>query len=170
MHGPENVYAQPLVRSVLKAALIACKSPWQPDPPGYVNEASLRELGVPARTRRMLVNAMMCQDGTMAPEGKTLNAEETMTLWHLCSKLPIDHVLEAAEKFDTACGLLPDAVLDERETDSVEIVREILRYRSEAIAQGLEYGSDPSKSEYVEPLFPPMKCGCSIANCTQCTT
>jgi tetratricopeptide (TPR) repeat protein len=166
-HGPENVYSQPLVCSVLKAALIGCKSPWQPDPPGYVDEATLCDLGVPARTRRMLVNAMMCQDGTMAPEGKVLRMEDDMLLCHLCSKLPADHALEAAEKFDQACGLMSDALLEAEEPDVFAIVSEILQHRSEAIAKGLKY-ENPSESEYEEPLFEPMACGCSITSCTQC--
>ena len=119
-HGAEHVYSQPLVRGVLKAALIGAKPPCMLESPGYVDDVALRSLGVPQNIRAMLIPALLGQDGKMEKEGRVLPQESEATLRRLCMTcVPVSELAQNAEKMDKVCSLLNDAVLEDDDMDAL---------------------------------------------------
>ena len=197
-HGAEMVYAQPLVRGVLKAALIGAKPPWLPktaDNPGYVDDAALRKLGVPQNVREMLIPAMLGQDGKMEKEGRVLPPEAEATLRRLCMTcVPVSELVDNAEKMDKVCSLLNDAVLEADDVDALALVNEMLMHRSDYLGGqgGARVGEAPNYPDPTEEQVDPgvksralgdlasiarsrydrpmdlLACGCSLQSCSQC--
>ena len=168
-HGPERVYAQPLVKSVLGAALIGAKSPRQPASPGYVDDDALKLLGVPKGTRELLFKAMTGPDGKILPEGKALSTQDESSLRYLCSThLDVVDLLIEAKKVQ---GVDP-FVLNTSKPEKRAILGEIFAHRTACLSRsGGAVGvyGEPEDGAYEEPLGL-FACGCSIQNCVQCGT
>ena len=165
-HGSERVYAQPLVKSVLRAALIGAKSPWQPETPGYVDDDALKLLGVPKSTRDLLTKAMTGPDNKILPEGKTLSTEDVAALRHLCStSLDVMDLVAEAKKV-IGVDLF---VLNTSRPEKQAVLLEIFANRTACLSR-----SGGAAGVYGEPAageqLGVFACGCSIQNCVQCAT
>jgi tetratricopeptide (TPR) repeat protein len=168
-HGAQRVYAQPLVQSTLKAALIGAKAPWQPEKPGYVDDAKLKLLGVPPHTRSLLIRAMTDSDSKLTPHGLVLRAQDEAELRYLCSTY-ID-VVDLLAVAKIVIGV-DNSVLTAKRLEKRALLGEIFIHRTASLSKdGGAVGvyGEPSQEEYEEPLGL-FACGCSIQACKQCTT